>query len=51
MVPFFKRATESQPRPGSTYEPPENPELVVHGDQETPPAAAQRVIEMLRNES
>jgi adenylylsulfate kinase-like enzyme len=29
------------------YEPPEWPELVVHGDQEDPEAAAARVISML----
>jgi adenylylsulfate kinase len=31
----------------SLYEPPEHPEIVVHGDRETPEAAAQRVIAML----
>jgi adenylylsulfate kinase len=31
----------------AAYEPPEHPDVVVHGDRETPEASAQRVVEKL----
>jgi adenylylsulfate kinase len=37
-------ATQEVPGLQAIYEPPENPDLVVHGDTEMPEAAAQRVV-------
>jgi adenylylsulfate kinase-like enzyme len=31
----------------STYEPPQTPEVIIRGDQESPEAAAQRVVSKL----
>lgn len=48
---IYKRALEGAARtvPGfqAAYEPPEQPDLVVAGDRETPDSAARRVIEKL----
>ena len=43
------RDGESQAVPGlqAAYEPPENPEVTVHGDRETPEAAVERIIAKL----
>jgi adenylylsulfate kinase len=40
-------AADTVPGLQSIYEPPERPELLVHGDRETPEAAAGRVMEKL----
>jgi adenylylsulfate kinase len=40
-------AADTVPGLQSTYEPPGSPELIVHGDRETPEAAARRVIDKL----
>lgn len=40
-------ATSTAPGLQSTYEPPENPEILVHGDREAPEEAARRVIDRL----
>jgi len=40
-------ATGSLPGLQAAYEPPENPDVVVHGDREAPKDAAQRVIAKL----
>jgi len=47
------RANRSAAVPGlqTAYEPPESPDVIVHGDQENPEAAAQRVIEKLIEKS
>ena len=34
----------------AAYEPPEAPDLIVHGDRESPEAAARRVVELLADE-
>jgi adenylylsulfate kinase len=39
--------TASVPGLQAAYEPPESPDLVLHGDAETPEAAAQRVLALL----
>ena len=48
---IYRKAREGEagnvPGVQSTYEPPENPEIVIHGDRETPQEGALRVIEML----
>ncbi len=43
----YEKAASSVPGLQSTYEPPEQPDIVVRGDQEAPETAAERVIEML----
>jgi adenylylsulfate kinase len=43
----LKGATQSVPGLQATYEPPESPDVVVHGDSEMPEAAAQSVIAKL----
>ncbi len=40
-------AADTVPGLQSAYEPPENPELVVHGDREMPDVAAERVLAKL----
>lgn len=40
-------ATSTAPGLQSTYEPPEHPDIVVHGDREAPEEAARRVIDGL----
>ena len=37
------------PGVGAPYEPPERPDLVVHGDRETPEAAAARIVTILED--
>jgi adenylylsulfate kinase len=48
---IYRRAMagESQHVPGlqAEYEPPENPDLVIHGDRENPDAAASRIVDVL----
>jgi adenylylsulfate kinase len=43
------RQGEATTVPGiqSTYEPPENPEVIVRGDQEAPEVAARRIVATL----
>ena len=50
---IYKRGKEglAQNVPGlqAEYEPPLNPDLVIHGDRESPQASAQRVIQLLKS--
>lgn len=44
---IYRRGREGVPGLSAPYEPPDAPDLVVHGDRESPDAAASRVVALL----
>jgi adenylylsulfate kinase len=44
-------AAQNVPGLGAEYEPPEHPDLVIHGDRENPADAAERIITRTRSKS